>query len=168
MPRSKKQKKDRAERVSGDNIMYLFIHNIISVFVFFILTIQYGLYDIEKNDSVASFLSLHFWGLVLIVFLYGVIAGLLGRLLAFILLRTYYYYVKKKSMKRFRGLNRGLSKINIGFFLASLFTAIFYMIGFLGILQIELFKEANLLTLMGAYVILKLIVLISVKLLVKF
>jgi len=168
MPRIKKEKKNRAERVSGDNILYLFIHNIFSVFIFFILTISYGLYDIEKNDSVASFLSLSFWGLVGIVFLYGVIAGLMGRLLAFILLRTYFYYVKKKSMKKFKSLNRGLSKINISFFLASLFTAIFYMIGFLGIIQIELFKEASLLTLIGAYIILKLIVLISVKLLVKF
>lgn len=158
-----KQKKERAERVKADNILYFFLHNILSVFLFFIISIQFNLYNLETNDSFSILISGDFWIVVFEIFIFSIISGIISRIVVFFGLRIYFYYYRNKVMKTWTSLNKGWNKISIAFFISSFITAILYVIGFLQILQNSIFSEATLLTLIGAYAILKVSVFIIVR-----
>ena len=169
--RTGKTKKDKTERVEAEAISYFFWHNLFSVFIFFLMTMQFGVFG-ERNYSASYLFSMAFVEFVLVIFCFSLIAGFLGRLLAYIVLRLYFSWRSKKNgrikvMKKFGELNSGLNKISITFVISAFITAVVFAFGVVILLQNMLFDENTLLTLMATYLLLKMGIFFGIKLLVE-
>ena len=150
----------KSERVTGDLIWYFCLHNLISVFFFFLFTISFDLY-MGQELMLSDIFSKEFWGMVLLqVFPLSILSSIVGRGSAYYMINGYIklkYHKRrvKKSIKRWSELNRGINKLGLVFLITALITSIIYSLGLVGILQYALFSEETLLTLIVVYIGLK-------------
>lgn len=149
-------KKQKTERVTGDALLYFFLHNLISVFFFFLFTVRLEIYD-GTNVSVAFLFTLEFWEMVIFqILLFSIVSSIIGRITAFMLMKAYFKYGAKKSMKRWTELNTGINRFSLVIFLlTALITSIVYSLGIIAILQDRIFSENTLLTLIFTYILFK-------------
>ena len=159
--KSQNQQITTATRVTGDAVVYFILHNLISVFFFFLFTIRLEVYD-ATIMTFSDIFTLEFWGLVIIeVFFLSVVSGIIGRVGAYLSIKTYFYFrnqkrTKKKIMKRWGELHSGINEFNlIIFVLTSFITSLVYSLGVIAVLQNKIFDEESLLTLIGIYVMVK-------------
>lgn len=153
--------KKKLVRSDVDAISFFFWHNIISMFLFFMCTMSFGFYG-ARDRSIAYIFSLDFLWFILLIFVCSMGAGLLGRLLAYILMKVYFDW-RGKVMKKVGDLNRGINKISVAFFLSAFLTAVAFSLGVVIILQDKVFNQNSLLTLMGSYLLLKIGIYFAVK-----
>ena len=164
-------KREKTERVEAEAISYFFWHNLFSVFIFFLMTMQFGLFK-ERNYSFSYIFSIDFGLFVIIIFCFSLLAGFIGRLTAYIVLKAYFSWRNKRNrkikvMKKFGELNSGINKISIAFFISAFITAVVFSLGVVLLLQNMLFDENTLLTLMATYLLLKIGIFFGIKLLVE-
>lgn len=156
----KKNKQDylgKPSRTQGDLLVYFIIHNSISVLLFFVLTIYFEVY-VGTELLIGYVFQREFWEMVLLeVFPISVFSSITARLITLYgIINGYIWYknrkrIVKKSPKRWSELNQKINKVGIAFFLTSLLTSIIYGIGLIGILQIAIFNETTLTTLIIVY-----------------
>lgn len=122
---------------------------------------QFGFYG-ARDRSVGYVFSIDFLDFILLIFIFSLGAGLLGRLLAYLIMKLYFDW-KRKAMKKVGELNRGINKVSVGFFLSAFITAIAYSLGVVAILQDKMFNTHTLITLMATYLVLKIGIYFLVK-----
>lgn len=157
MQKSKTTKSKKSGRVTGEAVLYFFLHNLISVGFFFLFTINLELYD-GSEVSIAFLFTSEFWEMVIFdVLLFSVISSIIGRASAYGVMRVYFKYGKKnKQMKRWTELNSGINKFSLVIFLLTAFiTAVVYSLGMIFILQDRIFNEDSLSTLVATYILFK-------------
>lgn len=159
------RQKGSSQRVVGDSIWYFCFHNLVSVSLFFIFTLSWGLYG-EKNSNIGYIFSTDFWLLFLQIFAISLISGIIARISVFIIMRAYYRW-QGKSMKRWGEISSGMNKIGLTFLLSTLLTALVFCLGLIAILQDRIFDEKTLLTLMFSYLIIKLGIFFIIRLLTE-
>lgn len=154
--KAKRTKAKRTDRVTGDALLYFFLHSLISVLFFFLFTVRLEVYE-AKDVPITFFFTSDFWDMVMFqVLLFIIISNVIGRITAYFIIRAYFYYRTKKSMKRWTELNRGINKFSILIFLlTALTTSIIYSLGIIAILQDKIFDENTLLTLIATYILFK-------------
>lgn len=149
-----------SERVSGDLLGYFLLHNAISVFYFFVVTICMGIYVAQELTFEYVF-SRDFLDLTLFqIFPISVISSILGRITAFYGIKGYYKYADrnrkiKRVMKRWSELNIKINRMGIKFFITALITSFFYSMGLITLLTYLVFDETTLLPLIVIYSVLK-------------
>jgi len=145
----------------GDKPLYFFLHNVISMFMFFWLTEFFKIYP---EFSLFNIFSAEFLQKIGLVFVFSLIAGVSGRIITFFFLKKIFfkYIVKGVKVQRWRSLNQGLNRMDGAWIIAMLLSSIAFMIGATILLQALFFpgSENNLLTLMITYLIVKLVILI--------
>ncbi|KKN47249.1 hypothetical protein LCGC14_0664700 [marine sediment metagenome] len=148
--RNKKRNNTRPERTTGELIWYFMFHNLISFIFFFAITVSYGLYsgnDLKLFDVFTG----DFWAMVFSqIYLITLLSGIMGRVTAWLIIYTYSVF-RHKTIKRWNELNTGINKIGLVFFITALVTSVVFALGLIGILQVAIFNEETLLTLIAVY-----------------
>ncbi|MFW9968753.1 MAG: hypothetical protein ACFFDF_01045 [Candidatus Odinarchaeota archaeon] len=151
----------KSERMTGDVIWYFCLHNLISVFFFFLFTISFDIY-MGQDLMLSDIFSKAFWKMVLFqVFPSAIISSIIGRITAYFIINGYIKvkYRKrriKKKGKKWSELNRGINGLGLIFFFSAFITSIIYSLGLVSILQYAIFSQETLLTLIIIYIGLKL------------
>jgi len=162
---------ESGERASGDLFGYFLLHNLISVWFFFVFTIGLGIY-IERDVTFGYVISSAFWELTIFqIFPISVISSILGRITAFYGVKGCYKYMDrnrkvKRTMKRWSEMNRGINRMGLRFLITALLTSFVYSIGMIIMLSYAVFDETTLLPLMIVYFSLKILIYFSVRWLV--
>lgn len=168
----KKTHEEKSERATGDLLTYFILHNIISVFFFFLITIYFGIY-IGKDRLIGFIFQYEFWEMAILqVFPICVISSLIGRITAYYILNGYHDYrnrkrTTQKTTKKWSELNTGINHLGLAFFIAALITSIIFSLGLIGILQFAIFSEETLFTLIIIYAGIKIGTYYGVQYLVK-
>ncbi len=155
------------ERVTAEGLWYFILHNIMSIVIFFILTISFELYG-EKNSDIAFLFDIEYWKLVFTIFSILLISGIFSRIFSYIFLVIFFKYARKRIMRKFGDLNTGVNKIGFPFLITALIAAIAYSLGVVLILQQAIFSQQTFWTLVATYVIIKIVIFLSIKLLTQF
>ncbi|HEC40452.1 MAG TPA: hypothetical protein ENI29_19580 [bacterium] len=150
------RRKKKSKRVTGDALLYFCLHNLISVFFFFLFTIRLEVYD-GMDIPVAFLFTSEFWEMVIFqVLLFSIVSSIIGRSTAFLIIKGYFKYGTKKTMKRWSELNRGINNFSLIIFLVTaLITSIVYSLGIVIILQDRIFSDNSILTLIFTYILFK-------------
>ncbi len=150
------RKKKKAKRVTGDALLYFCLHNLISVFFFFLFTVRLDVYD-GMDVPIAFLFTSEFWEMVIFqILLLSIVSSSIGRATAFFIMKGYFKYGAKKAMKRWSELNTGINNFSlIIFLLTALITSIVYSLGIVMILQDRIFSDNSLLTLIFTYILFK-------------
>jgi len=178
MHKSKTQKQTQTtERVTGDALFYFITHNIISVAFFFFFTIGLEVYEIADMPIISLFsidFMVDFWNMVIFdVFLFSVFSSIIGRILAFGIMKLYFYLRNKKrrrqkTMKIWSELNSGINRFNLMVFLITAFlTSIIYSLGVIATLNNNIFDESSLITLIVVYAMFKISIYFVVRWITK-
>jgi len=145
-----------SERASGDLLVYFILHNMISVFFFFVFTVSMGIY-VEQSLTLGYVFSKEFLELTTFqIFPISVISSIIGRITAFYAIKAGYAYDDRKrrikrSMKRWSELNEGINKMGLKFLITALITSFFYSLGIVALLSYLVFDETTLLPLIIIY-----------------
>jgi len=159
---------ESGERASGDLFGYFLLHNLISVWFFFVFTIGLGIYT-ERDVTFVYFFSSEFWELTIFqIFPISVISSILGRITAFYGVKGCYKYMDrnrkvKKPTKRWSEMNRGINRMGLRFLITALLTSFIYSLGIIILLSYSIFNEATLLPLMLIYFSLKVTIYLFVR-----
>lgn len=150
-----------AGHARGDKSLYFILHNVISMFMFFWLTEVFKIYP---EFSLFNIIGAEFLQKLGLVFVFSLIAAILGRILSFFFLKGIFfkYVIKGVKVQRWEALNQGLNRLDGAWVIAMLLSSIAFMIGATILLQLLIFpgSENDLLALMIAYLIVKLVILI--------
>lgn len=147
---------ESGERASGDLFGYFLLHNLISVWFFFVFTIGLGIYT-ERDMTFVYLISSEFWELTLFqIFPISVFSSVLGRITAFYSIKGYYKYRDRKTKikrttKRWSEMNRKINRMGLRFLITALLTSFVYSIGMITMLSYAVFDETTLLPLMVIY-----------------
>lgn len=156
--------KHRGGKTLSDHIPYFLIHNTISMFLFFLFAALLGLFD-QRTEVISDLFSdyyLPFYGTTLFLML---LFGILARVITyFLIMAPFYKYVLKKTVREFYALNDGINKLSFGFVISTFLNAFFFTVGALTIIQSAIFKSNTLLTLILAYMLMKLLTFALMKL----
>lgn len=159
---------ESSERVSGDLVGYFLLHNLISVFFFFVVTIALGIYT-EQNvlfgynwtQIIEYVISSEFWELTVFqIFPISILTSIFGRITAFLSIKGYIKYRDrnlkvKRATKRWSELNQKINRMGIKFIITALITSFFYTVGIVSLLSQFVFDEITLLPLIVVYSVLK-------------
>lgn len=149
-----------SERASGEMGVYFILHNMISVFFFFVFTINMGIY-VGQDITLGYAISSEFWELTVFrIFPLSVISSIVGRVTAFYGIKGYYKYADRKKkvkrvMKRWSEMNSKINRMGIRFLITALITSFFYSTGVIMLLTYMVFDETTLLPLVLIYSVLK-------------
>jgi hypothetical protein len=155
------RQKKKERRVTGDNFLYFLSHNMISIFLFFTITLAWGLYG-EKNSSIVFFISKDFWTLFGMVFFISILSGISARIIVYVIINKI-YTSNEKHVKKFSEINTGVNKLGLNFFLSTFFTCLVFCLGLVTVLQEALFKELTIFTLIFTYVGIKIVIFFIIK-----
>ena len=153
----KRTYEEKSERATGDLLTYFIIHNMVSVFFFFLFTLSFGVF-IGKDRLIGFIFQKEFWEMAIFqVFPICVISSLIGRITAYYILKGYHNYRNRKrtiqrTPKRWSELNTGINRLGLAFFIAALITSFIFSLGIVGVLQYAVFDEQTLLTLIIIYI----------------
>jgi len=156
--------KKQYHRVSGDAIWYFFLHNSISLFIFFGFILQLGLFD-RQSDTITDLLSWSYAELVLTLFGISLLAGLLGRIFGYFILRLIF---RKNPIKKIGEFNQGINKLGFSFLISTMISSVLFSIGATAVLQEAIFNEDTLFTLIATYVIIKICVFLITRMFTSF
>lgn len=166
MDKSKKSYSRKAQRphvqttqkVTGDAISYFILHNMISVFFFFLFTINLEVYD-AREITITFLFTLDFWEMVIFeVFIFSMLSSGIGRVGAYLIIKGGYYLRnrkrrKKKITKRWGELNSGINQFHwLVFILTALITSLIYSLGVVFILRDTIFSSDSLSSLIVIYI----------------
>ncbi len=152
----RKSYSEKSERASGDLLTYFIIHNLVSVFFFFLLTLYFEIY-IGADRLIGFVFQKEFWELAIFqVFPICVISSFIGRITAYYTLKGYHNYRNRKraikrTPKRWSELNTEINRIGLAFFISVLVTSIIFSLGLISVLQFAVFNEQTFLTLIIIY-----------------
>lgn len=153
-------------KANGVFWVYTILHNIISALLFFTITISFGLYDRRAETFTDLFLR-GFIELVGAVYALSLILGVISRVLAYTILWQYFEGFKKKDMRSFKDLNRGINSLGVAWFISLLVGAIGFSIGALVIIQVVVFHEQAFIPLILSYLIMNVCVYLGVRLFLR-
>lgn len=155
-------------RASGDLWGYFLLHNMLSIFLFFVVSISLGIYteydmliEYSWTQILEYVISSEFWELTVFrIFPISVICSIAGRIIAFYSVKGYYKYVDrnrevKRAMKRWSEMNSKINQMGIRFFITALITSFFYSVGLVALLSFLVFDETTLLPLIVIYSLLR-------------
>lgn len=160
MRESRERVGGKSERVGGDALTYFIVHNSFSIFLFFVVTLYFGIYA-GKEQLIGFVFQKEFWELTLFqIFPISVLCSLLGRIGSYYIINSYIRYKNKKrtikkSTKRWGELNEGINRLGLVFIISALITSFIYSLGLVAILQFVVFNEESFFALISIYVILK-------------
>ena len=149
------------ERVEGENLYYFALHNMISGSLFLIITALSGIWEIRQTNILNLFTS-EFIELVLVLFAIYLLTGITGRITAFFLMK-YLLKANDKVMKKFWDANKGINKIGMVWLLSILLSSLIFAFGIIALLQNAIYDENTFFTLIGTYLIVRLIVYLFFK-----
>lgn len=149
----KRIEKGKTERATGDLLSYFILHNLVSMLMFFMLTIGLGTY-VYKEFTLSLMFTEEFWNIVFQVFWISVCGIIFGRATVFYAIRWYHSY-KDRTTKRWSELNRGINKIGFRLAISVFLSSIAYTMGLVIMLSDAIFDETKILPLMVVYLGLK-------------
>jgi len=168
MRKDRNDNSEKAERASGDVLTFFLLHNLFSVFYFFVVTIAMGIYSAQDEiygytwiQLIGYLISSNFWELTIFrVFPICILAGVAGRITAFYGIKACISYrdrklKTKRATKKWSELTKGINRMGIKFVITSLLTSFIYTVGLITMLSYALFNEATLLPLIIAYSVVK-------------
>ncbi|MHA1502436.1 MAG: hypothetical protein ACTSSB_11350 [Candidatus Heimdallarchaeota archaeon] len=158
------EKKYTNRRVQGDSLYYFCFHNLISILLFFLFALNLKLFE-SQSDEISQILSIGYVQLLFMIFGISLLCGILGRIIAYILLKMVF---KNKPIKTFGEFNQGINKISMSYLLSTFVSAVIFSIGAFAILQNVLFDEESLFTLMATYIIIKIGVYLATRMFSSF
>lgn len=148
------------KNASNTDISYFVQHNLFSIIFFFTVAMAINLFE-QQTYSLWDILSWDFCKFIALIFGLNVLVGLLARILAHLIL-YYYFKSQEKTIKPFIDMNTGINAMDFVYFLTTIISSITFAIGLIGLLQIKVFQENTLTTLVGSYIIIKLIIYVIV------
>lgn len=143
-------------RASGDLLGYFILHNMVSVFFFFLITISMGIY-VGQDVTLGYVISSEFWELTVFrIFPISVLSSIAGRITAFYGVKGYYKFMDrnrkvKRVMKRWSEMNQKINRMGIKFLITALITSFFFSTGVVVLLSYMVFDETTLLPLVVIY-----------------
>ena len=154
-----KSENNSVDFARGDKGLYFILHNILSVFIFFLLIDRFSL---GPYFNFFDLLTPDFLGNFSLVFVSSLGSAVLGRFLAYLLLKwvIFKYLIKNTQVRRWRDLNKGISKMDGSWLFIILLSSIAFMIGATILMHYLLFgtPENTALTLMISYFVIKIII----------
>ncbi len=161
----KYQKAKDVKRAEGDKWMYYIFHSFFTVLFFIIVAIRFEFFVVKSELVMDLFISDFFMSIVY-VFIVSIALNMTARVFAYIFIQGVY---RNTATKNFWILNsQGLNKIGIRYFIATFLTAIIFCTGAVIILQRSIFntEEGEIVSLIMTYIIIKIFVFITTKLLI--
>lgn len=152
-------------KASGEDKFYFLLHNIISILLFFFIGQKIELFE-KQSYSLLDIISFSFLQFIGIVIGLTILLGILSRFLVYGIfwIINYYDNEKKKGMKittikSFTDMNQGINEFTTYSYIKTvIYSSIFFCIGAVVIIQIKVFNSDSLWSLIGAYLIVKIVV----------
>lgn len=152
-------------KASGEEKLYFLFHNVMSMLLFFFIAQRIALFDMQSYSllDIFSFNFVQFLGIVIGL---TILLGILSRFIVYGIFWSINYYdnEKKKGMrittiKSFIDMNQGINEFTTYSYIKTvIYSSIFFCIGAVVIIQIKVFNSDSLWSLIGAYLIVKLVV----------
>jgi len=163
----KRSKIKRREKMEGEHLSYFAIHNLLSIAVFFMITIRMGVFDIVDIE-LSYILSWSFAETIIWVFIISCIAEAFGRLVGyFAIIVPVSKYIYKRDYKSFRIINEGINRFSYKTIITLLLSSFLFSIGALYLISGLLFEENTLYVLILSYIIIKVGVYLILKFFIK-
>ena len=152
-------------KASGDDKIYFILHNLLSMGFFFYAGLQMSLFERQSFNllDIISFSFLQFIGIVIgLTILFGILSRFLVYGVFWVI--NYYNNEKKKgtkitTIKSFTNMNQGINEFTTYSYIKTvIYSSIFFCIGAVVIIQVKIFNSDSLWSLIGAYLIVKLVV----------
>lgn len=156
--------KQRGGKTLADHVPYFVWHNLVSMLLFFLAAWLMGLFD-KRTEVISDLFDdyyLPFYGTTLFLML---LFGVIGRVIAYYaIMAPFYKHVLKKTLREFYQLNNdGINKLGLGFIISSFINAFFFTVGALYIIQSSLLGSVTFATLILAYIIMKIVTFLIMK-----
>ena len=152
-------------KASGEDKIYFLFHNIVSMLLFFYIAQKIELFERQSYNllDIISFSFLQFIGIVIGL---TILLGILSRFLVYgtFWVINYYNNEKKKgtkitTIKSFTDMNQGINEFTTYSYIKTvIYSSIFFCIGAVVIIQVKIFNSDSFWSLIGAYLIVKLVV----------
>ncbi len=149
------------ERVEGENLYYFTLHNMISGSLFLLITGLSGIWEVKTTNLFNLFTS-EFIELIFYLFTIYLVTGILGRVTAFFLMK-YLLKMNEKIMKKFWNINKGINKLGVVWLISILISSFIFALGIVALLQNAIYDKDTVFTLIGTYIIVRVIVYLSIK-----
>jgi len=161
--KSKEKYKKREGRSEGDQMIYYLLHSVISSFLFIMLAIYLNFFRL-KSDTMNFIFSVDFLMTILAIFIVSIITNFFGRIVAYLVLQLIY---RRTATKTFLELNStGLNKLGIRYLVATLIASLLFTTGMVYILQLKIFGEDTIVSLILTYILIKIFIFILTKFLI--
>lgn len=160
MRRRKKRTTEKKERfswgkASGEERWFFVLHNLISMGFFFLVAYRLRLFS-KQSYSLLDIISFDFLGFIGIVIGLTILLAIFSRVLAYGIFYVSYKYALKKSIKSYWSMNKGINEMtSYPYFIGVILSSILFAIGFVTLVQLKLFREQNMVTLIFAYLLIK-------------
>lgn len=158
--RRRKRSIQNKERVSwssasGEEKWFFILHNVFSMSLFFLVATRLRLFS-KQSYSLLDIISFDFLGFIGIVIGLTVLLGLFARIFAYCIFYLFYKYSLDKRIKSYWNINQGINEMSTySYFISVILNSVLFSIGVVTLIQLKLFQESNLSTLIGAYIIIK-------------
>lgn len=150
-------------RVEGDALYYFFWHNLFSLVIFFAFALNLGLFE-HQTETISDLISVEFLSLVLIIFGISLLSGLMGRIMAYLIVRLYFNIARQSETKTFGEFNTGINKLSFSFLIQTFLSSVIFATGIIFILQSKLFDSNSIWALLATYIIVKIAVFLLTRL----
>ena len=142
-------------KASGEERWFFILHNLLSMGLFFFVASRLRLFS-KQSYSLLDIISFDFLGFIGIVIGLTILLAIFSRFLAYGVFYVFYRYVLKKSIKSYVIMNQGINEMtSYPYFIGVILSSILFAIGVVTLVQLKLFREENLFTLIGAYLLIK-------------
>lgn len=152
-------------KASGDDKLYFMAHNIVSMLLFFWASMEMRLFEQQTYNliEIFSFDFLQFFGVIIGL---TILFALSSRIIVYGIFWVINHYQNTKSegmrittIKSFWNMNQGINEFATYHYIKIMFwSSLAFCVGVVVILQITLFKSESLWSLIGAYIIIKLLI----------
>ena len=142
-------------RASGEDKWYFILHNVFSMCLFFLVATRLRLFS-KQSYSLFDIISFDFLGFICVVIGLTILLGLFARVFAYCIFYLFYRYSLEKHIKSYWSMNKGINEMTTySYFISVILNSILFSIGVVTLIQLKLFQESSLYTLIGAYIIIK-------------
>lgn len=163
------KQKQGHKNVKVDQVPYFFLHNVISMVLFFFVAYCLNLFNMISDTIMNLFTDRYLPYYATVLFLM-VSMGIISRIITYFLIMNPLnkFLIKRGLTKQriisFIDLNDGINKVSFGYMISSFINAFFFTIGALYIIQVGILKSTEFYALILSYILMKLLTFLIMKL----
>ena len=159
-----KEGEGHGKRAKADKLAYYIFHSLFGAILFLTIAIQLDLLSL-RQDTITYLFTLEYWSLVVLTFIWSIVASLIARIIAYLFLQGLYWKTVTKNVWELN--TKGINKISFRWFIAQFITAIVWTLGALAIIQNSVFGNTDdVVSMIIIYLIVKVLVFITTKLII--